>query len=179
MELEDETIGLQNRLSLLKFSLRYIEEPLAVALLQGVIADIEKRLSDVATARAPQQLLTGRTVEIFVKGERIAVHMRSSGKGKHTTAADHMPSSHRRYVDWTIGRIRRDAALVGPATSALCELILERRPHLEQGFRSCLGTRTPHLIAYISKCAHSGSQSPPARAACGRGPDAPGCKGPK
>ena len=83
--------------------------------------------------------LTGRTVEIFVKGERIAVHMRSSGNGKHTTAADHMPSSHRRYADWTIGRIRRDAALVGPATAALCELILERRPHPEQGFRSCLG----------------------------------------
>jgi transposase len=83
--------------------------------------------------------LTGRTVEIFVKGERVAVHMRSSGNGKHTTAADHMPSSHRRYADWTIGRIRRDAALVGPATAALCELILERRPHPEQGFRSCLG----------------------------------------
>ena len=83
--------------------------------------------------------LTGRTVEIFVKGERIAVHMRSSGNGKHTTAADHMPSSHRRYGDWTIGRIRRDAALIGPATVALCDLILEQRPHPEQGFRSCLG----------------------------------------
>jgi hypothetical protein len=33
--------------------------------------------------------------------------MRSSGNGKHTTLADHMPSSHRRYADWTIGRIRR------------------------------------------------------------------------
>jgi len=83
--------------------------------------------------------LTGRTVEIFVKGERIAVHVRSSGNGKHTTAADHMPSSHRRYADWTIGRIRRDAALVGPATVALCDLILDQRPHPEQGFRSCLG----------------------------------------
>jgi transposase len=66
--------------------------------------------------------LTGRTVEIFVKGERIAVHMRGSGNGKHTTAADHMPSSHRRYADWTIGRIRSDAALIGPATAALCDL---------------------------------------------------------
>ncbi len=83
--------------------------------------------------------LTGRTVEIFVKGERIAVHLRSSGNGKHTTLADHMPSSHRRYADWTIGRIRRDAALIGPATAALCDLILEHRPHPEQGFRSCLG----------------------------------------
>jgi transposase len=89
--------------------------------------------------------LTGRTVEIFVRGERVAVHMRGSGNGKHTTLADHMPSSHRRYADWTIGRIRRDAALIGPATTALCEFILERRPHPEQGFRSCLGrpTRTP------------------------------------
>ena len=83
--------------------------------------------------------LTGRTIEIFARGERIAVHMRSSGNGKHTTVPDHMPSSHRRYADWTIGRIRRDAALIGPATAALCELILEHRPHPEQGFRSCLG----------------------------------------
>ena len=83
--------------------------------------------------------LTSRTVEIFAKGERIAVHLRSSGNGKHTTLADHMPSSHRRYADWTVGRIRRDAALVGPATAALCDLILEHRPHPEQGFRSCLG----------------------------------------
>jgi transposase len=83
--------------------------------------------------------LTGRTVEIFVKGERIAVHLRSSGNGKHTTLSDHMPSSHRRYADWTIDRIRRDAALIGPATAALCDLILDQRPHPEQGFRSCLG----------------------------------------
>jgi len=83
--------------------------------------------------------LTGRAVEIFAKGERIAVHLRSSGNHKHTTLADHMPSSHRRYADWTVGRIRRDAALIGPATAALCDLILEHRPHPEQGFRSCLG----------------------------------------
>ena len=32
-----------------------------------------------------------------------------------------------------------EAAAIGHATAALCELILERRPHPEQGFRSCLG----------------------------------------
>jgi transposase len=41
--------------------------------------------------------------------------------------------------DWTVERIRGEAAEIGPATAALCELILERRPHPEQGFRSCLG----------------------------------------
>jgi transposase len=83
--------------------------------------------------------LTGRTVEVFVKGERIAAHVRSSGNGKHTTVQEHMPSSHRRYADWTIERIRRDAAAIGPSTAALCELILEQRSHPEQGFRACLG----------------------------------------
>src|SRR5579859_2140349 len=50
-----------------------------------------------------------------------------------------MPSSHRRYAGWTIDRIRQDAMAIGPATSALCEQILESRPHPEQGFRACLG----------------------------------------
>jgi transposase len=83
--------------------------------------------------------LTPRTVEIFLRGERIAAHLRASGNHHHTTLPEHMPSSHRRYADWTIERIRRVAAGIGPATAALCELILERRPHPEQGFRSCLG----------------------------------------
>jgi transposase len=50
-----------------------------------------------------------------------------------------MPSSHRRYAGWTIGRIREDARKIGPATAALCEQILESRPHPEQGYRACLG----------------------------------------
>ena len=33
----------------------------------------------------------------------------------------------------------QDARLIGPAAAALCELILENRPHPEQGFRACLG----------------------------------------
>jgi transposase len=91
-------------------------------------------------ARAQVEVrLTTRTVEVFARGERIAAHLRSSGNHKHTTVPDHMPSSHRRYADWTIDRIRRDAASIGPATTALCELILERRPHPEQGFRACIG----------------------------------------
>ncbi len=82
---------------------------------------------------------TSRTVEVFLKGERIAAHMRGSGDGKHTTLAEHMPSSHRRYADWNVERIQREAALIGPSASLLCEMILRDRPHPEQGFRACLG----------------------------------------
>src|SRR5262245_22402292 len=83
--------------------------------------------------------LAARTVEIFLKGERIAAHRRMSGNHKHTTLPEHMPSSHRRHADWTIERIRQEAAAIGPATAALCELILEHKRHPEQGFRACLG----------------------------------------
>src|SRR5450631_2353177 len=64
--------------------------------------------------------MTVRTVEVFLKGERIAAHRRSSGDHKHTTIPEHMPSSHRRYAGWTIDRIRDDALRIGPATAALC-----------------------------------------------------------
>ena len=50
-----------------------------------------------------------------------------------------MPSSHRRYRDWTHERIRREAAGIGDDTSALIDLILRSRPHPEQWFRSCIG----------------------------------------
>ncbi|WP_374531935.1 IS21 family transposase [Novosphingobium sp.] len=82
---------------------------------------------------------TARSVEIFLGGERIAVHMRGSGNGRHTTVPEHMPSSHRRYLDWTPAKIQEEAGRIGPMLSMLMERIIEDRPHPEQGYRSCLG----------------------------------------
>ena len=50
-----------------------------------------------------------------------------------------MPSSHRRYRDWTHERIRSEAAKVGPDAETLIDVILRSRPHPEQGFRSAIG----------------------------------------
>ena len=83
--------------------------------------------------------VTERTIELFHKGERVAVHLRGGGRGRHTTITEHMPSAHRRYAEWTIERIRRDAATIGPSTNALTAFILESRPHPEQGYRACIG----------------------------------------
>ena len=83
--------------------------------------------------------VTAATVELFRKGERVAVHMRGAGRGRHTTVADHMPSAHRRHAEWTIERIGREAAAIGPGTAKLAAVILESRPHPEQGYRACLG----------------------------------------
>ena len=89
--------------------------------------------------REVEARFTARTVEIFLDGKRIAVHMRGSGNGRHTTIPEHMPSSHRRYREWTPVKIREEAARIGPMLSLLVEKIIEDRPHPEQGYRSCLG----------------------------------------
>ena len=89
--------------------------------------------------REVEARITARTVEIFLGGERIAVHMRGSGNGRHTTVREHMPSSHRRYREWTPAKIREEATRIGPMLSLLVEKIIEDRPHPEQGYRSCLG----------------------------------------
>ena len=83
--------------------------------------------------------ITERTIELFCQGERVAVHMRTGGRGRHTTIPEHMPSAHRRYAEWTIERIRADAAAIGPNTAKLVALILESRPHPEQGYRASIG----------------------------------------
>jgi transposase len=83
--------------------------------------------------------VTERTIELFCKGERVAVHIRGGGRGRHTTIPEHMPSAHRRYAEWTIERIRGDAAAIGPGTAKLVALILESRPHPEQVYRACIG----------------------------------------
>jgi transposase len=82
---------------------------------------------------------TGTTVELFHKGQRIASHVRSAVKHKHSTTPEHMPSSHRRYAEWSPARMLREACKIGPATAALFEAIMKAKPHPEQGFRSCLG----------------------------------------
>ena len=82
---------------------------------------------------------TDATVEVFHKGKRVASHVRSRLAHKHTTIPEHMPSSHRRYAEWSPARMQREAEKIGPATTALFEAIMKAKPHPEQGFRSCVG----------------------------------------
>jgi transposase len=82
---------------------------------------------------------TASTVEVFHRGKRVAAHRRGPPNRGHTALPEHMPSSHRRYADWTLERIVREAAEIGPNTTALVEIILREKRHPEQGFRSCLG----------------------------------------
>ena len=83
--------------------------------------------------------LTDTTVECFYKGKRVASHIRSHHKGRHSTIKEHMPKSHQKWAQWTPDRFMRWAAKIGPHTARMIERILNSRPHPQQGFRSCLG----------------------------------------
>jgi transposase len=82
---------------------------------------------------------TVRVVEVFHRGNRVAAHARRYAGPRHGTLPDHMPSAHRRYAEWNPERFRRQARDIGPTTEALIIAVLARRPHPEQGFRTCLG----------------------------------------
>jgi len=100
----------------------------------GIDYHVELLVRETIEAR-----ITEQTVELFHRGARIACHIHSPLRGRHTTIPEHMPSSHRRYADWTPARLMNEAAIIGPATAALVEQILHAKPHPEQGFRACLG----------------------------------------
>ena len=84
---------------------------------------------------------------MFHRGKRVAAHARHYGGPRRGTQSEHMPSAHAqctpalRRVDaeWTPERLQRDARSIGPAKKALIITVMARRPHPEQGFRTCLG----------------------------------------
>ena len=83
--------------------------------------------------------ITEHTVECFHQSKRVASHVRSHGKGGHTTVREHMPKSHQQYSDWSPQRLVRWAEKSGPATARVITTVLAARAHPQQGYRSCLG----------------------------------------
>ena len=83
--------------------------------------------------------MTASTVECLFKGRRVAAHVRSYQRGKHTTLPEHMPESHRRHAQWTPARLLAWGEKIGPGTRGVVLWQLENRPHPEQGYRACLG----------------------------------------
>ena len=79
-----------------------------------------------------------KTVEILLKGERIAAHARSYIPGKHTTVEEHRPKKHQD-LQWTSSFMVEKGRAVGPATADVLQKIMDERKHPELGYRSCLG----------------------------------------
>jgi len=88
---------------------------------------------------AVEARLTVTTVEVYLRGERVASHARRYQRGGFTTVAEHMPKAHQKHLEWTPSRLIHWASTIGAQTEALVRAILAERRHPEQGYRSCLG----------------------------------------
>lgn len=84
--------------------------------------------------------LTANVVECFHNGLRVASHIRSYIKGKHTTLDEHMPVAHKRYSEWSPDRFLNWAFDIGPCTRDVILQLLKKSAHPEQGYRTCFGT---------------------------------------
>jgi len=79
------------------------------------------------------------TVKIFHQNKRVAIHNRLLRPGAYSTQKEHMASAHRAYADWTPSRLISWSKHFGINTQMLIETILNKKPHPEMGFRSCIG----------------------------------------
>jgi transposase len=82
---------------------------------------------------------SGSTVEIFLKGKRVASHVRSFIKYEYTTDPAHRPANHGAQAEWTPERIVNWGKTIGPQTALLIQQVIASKPHPEQGYRSALG----------------------------------------
>jgi hypothetical protein len=83
--------------------------------------------------------VTSNTIEVFASNNRIASHIRSFVKGRHSTKPEHMPVAHREYLTWTPQRMLDWAEKIGPNVAQLVEKLMNSRAYPEQAYRSCLG----------------------------------------
>lgn len=83
--------------------------------------------------------ITATTVEVLHGHKRVAAHALNGRKGAHTTAAEHMPASHRAHLQWTPAKLIAWGERIGSATAAVVRWQMEHRAHPEQGYRACLG----------------------------------------
>ena len=78
------------------------------------------------------------TLSIYHQGKRVATHVRSYRQGAHSTCAEHMPQAHRAIHEWSPERFINWANDIGEATAEIVKLLLNKKRHHEQNYRTVL-----------------------------------------
>jgi transposase len=79
-----------------------------------------------------------KTIEVYLKGNRIAAHVRSFIPGRHTTLKEHRPEKHEA-LQWTSESMVEKGRAIGPNTANAMQKIMDERKHPELGYRACMG----------------------------------------
>jgi transposase len=93
---------------------------------QHVGKQVEVRITGKVSAR----------IEVLLGSERIALHTQQSKGPRYVTLTAHMPIHHQRYRD---PKLHQRAEGIGPNTSAVIDLLFQKRTHPEQAIRAASG----------------------------------------
>ncbi len=84
--------------------------------------------------------ITIHTIEVFHKNNRICSHKKLTGiRGQYSTYEEHMPESHKRYLNWDSNKIIEKAENIGPSALITVKSILNSYKVEQQSYRSCMG----------------------------------------
>jgi hypothetical protein len=98
---------------------------------------------------------TERMIELYHKGDLIAVHPRGLGRNQYMTHKEHMPHHHRHTTTWTPERLTCWARDIGAETELLTATMFSNRRHPEQAIRAVLGLLS--LEKKYSRCRLEGA----------------------
>jgi transposase len=104
--------------------------------------EVDKRLYSVPYKLIGQTVdvrIGAKLIEIYHKGQWQAAHAIGYKPRDFATQPEHMPESHRGYVDRTQSQLQRRALAIGEATAAIIAQQPTRKTHPEQTYRSSLG----------------------------------------
>lgn len=82
---------------------------------------------------------TSSTVEIYRKGNRVAVHQRSYQRGSYVTRKEHLPPEHHAILEITPQHLLKQAKDIGESTEQMVRELMAKYSHPTLGLRACQG----------------------------------------
>lgn len=79
-----------------------------------------------------------RVIEVFHEGECVAIHNRSTSRGKFRTNKEHYPPEHKAYLEITPGYLRERAKKMGPKVFEVIDTLM-KADHPLRYLRRCQG----------------------------------------
>ena len=119
------------------------EQVIATVMLNGhVLLGIDKHYYSVPFSYIKKKvklLYSKSMVEVYYKHNRIAEHPRVKSRYSYSTDKEHLASTHKFISEWSPQRFIDWAKDIGSNTQKLIILILEKKQHPEQAYKSCMG----------------------------------------
>ena len=83
-----------------------------------------------------------QVVEVYLDGQRIALHVRRPHQKAYITLGEHMPPNHQRMKEikgWNRDDLLAQASRIGPSATQAATLMLENSIYIEQNYKACFG----------------------------------------